>query len=207
WSAFLAVVIISSSFLVSSSTQFILSKDDFNANVISAFKVLKLKTDGAVDLSANQILVKFKSTVGETKRQEALVRHALKQKSEIPQIGVKVLTVSTGTAQDAVNDLLNKEGSIIEYAEVDTKLPPTAIPNDPYFSQAYHLPKIQGPLAWNTTIGSKTIAILDSGANCFDMNCVLGWNFILNSSDTHDINGHGTAVASAAAEVTNNANQ
>ncbi|SDY60538.1 S8 family serine peptidase [Nitrosomonas halophila] len=97
----------------------------------------------------------------------------------------------------------------IKFAEFDHYVSPTVIPNDPYYPNGWHLPKIGAPAAWGDSLGSDiTIAILDSGVEGdhpdLAAKMVSGWNFFDNNSNTSDVSGHGTRVAGAAAALTNN---
>lgn len=97
----------------------------------------------------------------------------------------------------------------IKLAELDRRVSPSMMPNDPYYGSEWHLPKIRAQNAWNTTQGSSvTIAILDSGVNGthpdLSAQMVPGWNFYDNNSNTSDVFGHGTLVAGAASAATNN---
>lgn len=97
----------------------------------------------------------------------------------------------------------------IKFAEFDHYVSPTVIPNDPYYPNGWHLPKIGAPAAWGDSLGSDiTIAILDSGVEGdhpdLAAKMVPGWNFFDNNSNTSDVSGHGTRVAGAAAALTNN---
>lgn len=102
----------------------------------------------------------------------------------------------------------------LKFAELDRVVTPAFIPNDPYYNylgDAWHLPKIGAPTAWDTTQGNGiTIAILDTGVDGahpdLAPNIVPGWNFYNNNSDTSPVHGHGTAVAGAAAAITHNGN-
>jgi len=110
------------------------------------------------------------------------------------------------TASEVVNRILATKGNIIEYAEVDMLMPPALIPNDPHYGNAWHLPKIGMPEAWDTTLGEGVIvAILDSGVNPVpDLELMDGWNFYDNNSDWRDVHGHGTRVAGASSAIGNN---
>jgi subtilisin family serine protease len=89
------------------------------------------------------------------------------------------------------------------------------IPNDPFYSQQWHLPLINAPLAWTISMGSssETIAIIDSGAdtNHVDLAArivkVPGADIIEGDDDVSDTpggSGHGTRVAGVAAAIVNN---
>lgn len=117
---------------------------------------------------------------------------------ELPQAGSEV----------ALKNLLARNPQF-KFAELDAVFRPTLVPNDPYLGSQWHLSKIGAPTAWDQSTGtSVTVAVLDSGidTNHPDIRdrLVSGWNFFNNSSDVTDINGHGTAVAGAAAASFNN---
>jgi len=121
----------------------------------------------------------------------------------------------------------------VEYAEEDGKVSTNLTPNDPYFSsygswgQAYYdlwgLHTISASTAWDTSTGSGVVvAVVDTGidynhpdiaANVWTnpnpgssghANDVRGWNFVSNTNDPMDDNGHGTHVAGTIAAVGNN---
>ena len=85
------------------------------------------------------------------------------------------------------------------------------IPNDPSFPSQWHHTKIMSPSAWEMGVGSTAIpiAIIDSGVDPThpDLAAKLqpGHNFLGNNNDTHDVLGHGTAVAGSAGAIANNA--
>jgi thermitase len=101
----------------------------------------------------------------------------------------------------------------VEFAELDQILTvQELIPNDPlYFSDfSWSLAMVAAPDAWSTTTGSSnvTIAILDTGVDGTHEDLISqmvpGWNIYNNNSDTHDVHGHGTAIAGTAAASGNN---
>ncbi len=92
-------------------------------------------------------------------------------------------------------------------------------PNDPYFSNQWHLPQINSPAAWETETAEGRddvrIAIIDSGVDLThpDLNVLtsLGLDVVGNtgggpatSQDDHESVPHGTACAGLAAAKTNN---
>ena len=91
------------------------------------------------------------------------------------------------------------------------------VPDDPDFSQQWHHTNsskptacISTPLAWSITTGSSNVlvAVLDTGLNSslaeFAGRVVTGYNFVVNSTDTADDEGHGTAVTGTLAANANN---
>jgi len=112
-------------------------------------------------------------------------------------------------AEDAVVRALSKNPSI-KFAEKDMIVSLTeTIPDDPRYSDEWHLSKIQAPLAWDISQGDGiTIAVLDTGVYAAhpDLSSKMldGWNVVSNNSDIADINGHGTKVASFVGAATNN---
>jgi len=157
-----------------------------------------------------RVLVKFQpQATAETVRSRIAEIEATDE-GEIPHVGIKVLKLPPGRAADAVARAMKSRPGV-EFAEVDAFVAPDNIPNDPYYSSQWHLAKIQGPTAWDTTTGSSSliIAILDTGVDgthpdlAGDM--VPGWNFYDNNSNTADVYGHGTAVAGTAAAMGNDA--
>ena len=97
----------------------------------------------------------------------------------------------------------------LKFAELDYLVPAESTPNDPYYLNAWHLPKIGAPTAWDNTLGAGvTIASLDSGIDSthpdLAAKLVPGWNFYDNNSNTSDVYGHGTIVAGAVAAASNN---
>lgn len=166
-------------------------------------------------LETNRIVVKFRKDI---RGLNAAAEHANIEKAEglrrlftIDGIDARVYEVSEAdTASEVVGRIKASHGNKIAYAEVDMLAQPAYTPNDPMLTNQWHLNKIQAPAAWDTTKGDGvTVAILDSGVDCTQPDlatrCVPGWNVASNSSNTADINGHGTAVASTLAEIGDNA--
>jgi beta propeller repeat protein len=107
----------------------------------------------------------------------------------------------------------------VEYAQPNYLIKATFTPNDPYFNSSnswgqgyddlWALKKIKAPEAWDVTQGEGiTVAVLDTGVDYthpdIAANIVPGRNFITDTSDPMDDNGHGTHVAGTIAAVGNN---
>jgi serine protease len=92
------------------------------------------------------------------------------------------------------------------------------VPNDPlYDGKQWHLKRVGAERAWGYTCGQGvTVAVVDTGIACFDKGpftrgtdlagtrCEGGWNFVSDSREAYDDQGHGTHVAGTIAQTTNN---
>jgi len=156
----------------------------------------------------DRLLVKAKPHLSEAAVHQLFTSLGANQGDAIQQIGVRIVRVPEARRATVLKALQHNPN--IEFAEEDCLLEPDLVPNDTYYSYAWHLPKIQAPQTWDTTTGSSTvtIAILDSGVEGTHPDLVSlllpGWNFYNNNPDTTDVNGHGTAVAGTAAAASNN---
>jgi hypothetical protein len=134
--------------------------------------------------------------------------HGGRRGQEIKQINVHIIELPPQANAVAVTDALRKNRHL-KYAELDGVVVPALYPNDPLYSEAWHLPKIGAPAAWDYTQGAGvTIAILDSGVDTahpdLQPQIVPGWNFYDNNNNVADVHGHGTSVAGIAAAAGNN---
>jgi serine protease len=82
-------------------------------------------------------------------------------------------------------------------------------PNDPDYGKQWNLRNINVEVAWDETKGSGvTVAVIDTGItpvpDLKNTKLVPGYNFVIDSEDALDDNGHGTHVAGTIAQSTNN---
>jgi subtilisin family serine protease len=156
------------------------------------------------------ILVKPKRDVAEQEVQALFTNHGAAQVGAIEKIDIRILHIPEAHLE-AVLAAMQKNPNL-EFAEPDYLVEPDLVPNDTYYPSQWHLQKVQAPQAWDLTTGSNTItiAILDTGVEPTHPDLagklVSGWNFYDNNSDTSDQLGHGTAVAGAAAAISDNTN-
>jgi len=130
------------------------------------------------------------------------------QARQIGSSRIYIVDLPAAASETAVQQQL-AHNPHLKFAELDRRVPVNATPNDPYTGSEWHLSKIGVPAALDIATGAGvTIAILDTGTNCthpdLAPNCVAGWNFVTNDSNTADVHGHGTQTAGTAAAATNN---
>ena len=154
-----------------------------------------------------EILLKFKDRLSNQDQDKFFKTRGFTVKDEIKQIKVKIVSVPEEAEDEIIAALLHRPE--IDFAERNAILIPSFVPNDPYYSNSWHHPQINNPLAWDIVNGSGlTIAIADTGVDPshpdLASNLVPGWNFYDNNSNTSDVYGHGTKVAGTQAAIGNN---
>ena len=155
-----------------------------------------------------ELLIKFKAGVSNDEVKALCARHGAYVADEISSIKVKLIRVPEHALEKVKIALENNPN--IEFVEYNFISHGANVPNDVNYSDQWHLPKISAPTGWDICIGSNTIpiAIIDSGIDPTHPDLVAklieGYNFVGNNTDTHDVLGHGTAVAGVAAAITNN---
>ncbi len=167
-----------------------------------------LRGDGSPSYFADELLVQTKFGVPKEQIAGDLQAAGATVISEIPQIRVKQIKVPPNALERVQAALSrNPHFNFVEYNFIGGA---TATPNDSYFPSQWHLPRISAPSGWDINSGSESliIAIIDSGVDPThpDLSDKLlpGYNFLSGNTDTHDVLGHGTAVAGAAAAISNN---
>ncbi len=148
--------------------------------------------------------------------------------------GMLMLLTLKNTGRDKVLEAINLLNSLpnIEKAEPDYVVKAEVVPNDPYYNRQYGMDKISAPLAWDEGIdcSSVVVAVIDTGVdynhpdlasniwtnpneipnNGIDddgngfIDDVHGWNFVNNSNEVMDDNGHGTHVSGIIGAAGNN---
>lgn len=155
-----------------------------------------------------RILVKPRAGLSDAQFDRILRRSQGRQTGRVGPLSVRIVQVPS-QAEEAVVRALSRNRHI-EFAELDELVSPDqTIPNDPNYPNAWHLPQILAPTAWDTSLGAGvTIAILDTGVDALHLDLstklVAGWNSASGNTDTADIYGHGTKVAGTAGAESNN---
>lgn len=167
--------------------------------------------EGAIPASKDEIIVKFKKDTTETEKTEINNEEGTKVEETIKATGAQVLDIPDNKdSHEVVAEFRQEYGDKIEYVELNGKMEPTYIPNDPGYKSQWALPKIQAPQGWDITKGlnSVTIAVLDTGVNInhpdLKNKIAVGYNVVDNNTDLTDLHGHGTLMMGIAGAQTNN---
>ena len=156
-----------------------------------------------------RLLVKFRRETTTSRSRQLIAQVSARDAKEIRGTGIHIVELAQGSDAEAVAKAFRLQPEVA-FAELDMLIAPSTTPDDPSYPAQWHLPKIGSPAAWATDTGNSNviIAILDTGVdpNHPDLapKLVPGWNVYDNNADTHDVYGHGTQVAGAAAATGNN---
>lgn len=156
----------------------------------------------------DELLVQFIAGVSHEKAQAIVMGHGANEADEIAPIRVKRIKVPPQSIQKVKNALANNPH--VKFVEENFLAAGGSIPNDPSYASQWHLSKVSAPQGWDITTGSSVvdIAIVDSGVDPTHPDLagklLPGYNFLNGTTDTHDVLGHGTAVAGTAAAISNN---
>lgn len=154
-----------------------------------------------------RLLIQTRAGLSDKDLAKILAGHGAKAR-RIGRSQLAVVDLPANASETAIAMLLAHHPQL-KSAELDMRVAPALTPNDPYLGSEWHLNRIGAPQAWDSAQGNGIrIAILDTGIDGTHPDLagrmVAGWNFYDNNADTSDVNGHGTAVAGAAAATTNN---
>jgi len=155
----------------------------------------------------NRLLIGTRAGLSDSEVAKILTVHGAKA-HRIGSTQLHIVDLPGNGSAQAIATLLAKHPAL-KFVERDRQVHLALTPNDPYLGSEWHLNKIGAGTAWDVGQGAGvTIAIIDTGVDGthpeLGAKMVAGWNFYDNNSNTADVQGHGTAVAGAAAATTNN---
>ena len=180
-----------------------------------------------------ELLVRFRNGVSEKEKETIMAAHGGRKKKQLKgNSGLEKLELAAGrdAKAAALQLLLNPQ---VEFAEPNFLITKEDVtPNDPQFEQQWALQNsgqndgqfgsdIRARSAWDKTKGapSTVVAVIDSGIdfthpdlqnnqwtnpNPNTQSDLHGWDFVANSGEIKDEQGHGTAVAGIIAAEGNN---
>lgn len=157
---------------------------------------------------AGELLIQMKVGASKSEVKGALKQCGATTLGEIERIRVKRIKVPA-QALEKVKAALSKNPHF-SFVENNYLAAGALEPNDSRYPSQWHLPKISAPGGWDLSIGSagEAIAVIDSGVDPSHPDLagklLHGYNFLDGNTDTHDVLGHGTAVAGTAGAMTDN---
>src|SRR5262245_36674309 len=104
----------------------------------------------------SRVLVKFRNGSNSENKEQALRPFGGRIDGEIENTGVHVIRLPQGMAAQAVAEAMS-HNPVVEFAELDQYVAPEKVPNDPYYSNEWHLGKVQAPAAWDITTGNSGV--------------------------------------------------
>jgi len=156
------------------------------------------------------LLVRFRPGTTAAAKQRVLADAGVTVDHTIARIGVVVVRVPPGR-RDEVEARLRASPSIAQ-AEKDAVVESLdTTPNDTHWSAQCGLRRVGLPGAWDRTRGATglVVAVLDTGVDASHPDlrgAVLpGFDVVGNTTNTNDVQGHGTSVAGIIAARSNNA--
>ena len=171
--------------------------ESFINSIVPEYTLKSIKKSSAVDVTVN---IRKNNAILDT------------HKSQIEEISrLFFLEYKDVTKEQTLKIIkrLNKDPQV-EYAEPDHEVNAIFIPNDPYYSQQWGIPKTDCPEAWDISQGSTNVivAVIDTGVdyNHSDLssNMIPGYDFRNEDPDPMDDHFHGTHVAGIACAKGNN---
>jgi thermitase len=161
-------------------------------------------------MTEEEILVKFAPWISGDEKTKLNAANGAKEKFEISEVGVSVLTIPKGKSAQEIAAVYQKNKKVL-FAEPNYIAAEDWVPDDTYYATSQKaLQHLSAPAAWDISKSSSsiTVAVLDTGAtfNHTDLTgkYLAGYDFINGDSDPTDDKGHGTMVAGIIAANTNN---
>jgi len=167
--------------------------------------------EASTPAAEDEIIVKYKSDTSDSEQATIEKEEKVTEQKDIKEVDAKVLKATDDkTSHELITEFRRDHADEIDYVELNGKMEPLMVPNDPGYTSQWALPKISAPTGWDISQGSNsiTIAVLDTGVNVdhpdLKNKIVLGYNVVDNNTDLTDLHGHGTLMMGIAGAQTNN---
>jgi len=115
---------------------------------------------------ADRLIIKLRPHVGPQQVATVAAAGNSRVRKVLPVSGLVIIDLPSGSDLMAAARQFQSRPEV-EFAVPDTLVYPALVPNDPGYSEQWHLPKIYAPQAWDVTTGTDTvtIAVVDSGCD------------------------------------------
>jgi len=180
--------------------------------VSGAVSFSSLWADEPVEFAAGEILLKYKHTTQVDEKTAFEKEFGLILLRESRATGVCLYQSKEENVLPIIEKITKNKN--IEFAEPNYVQKKRSVPNDPLYSNQWHLPKIGMPTAWSefTGTGLIKVAVVDGGVSKYhsEITPILSsdgeWDYVSGDSNANDedAGGHGTVIAGIIAAVRNN---
>lgn len=119
--------------------------------LILIFVSFKISAQEKEEFASDALIVRFEDGVTEKERENILASIEGKRERRINRLNSERVKVRKSFVKEKIEKL--KKNKKVKYAEPDFVAKKTEVPNDPYYSSQWGLPKIKAEGGWDKTHG------------------------------------------------------